>query len=100
MNESHTKSTSDPQTVSVLDLAEVRWLCESGTARKVREEAALTLGDVGRHLSISPNTVSAWERKIARPTGAAAIEYLALLRSLGVIELSRFRAKGRDRRPA
>lgn len=89
MNATHIEPTKAEPVVSVIELAEVRWLCESGVARSVRETAALSLGDVARHIEITPNAISAWERGIARPTGTAAISYLSLLRKLGGIERAR-----------
>lgn len=63
-------------------LARVRALCRSGWARKVRLEAGVTLGEVGRDCGVSESAVHRWETGQRRPRGAEAVRYLEVLESL------------------
>lgn len=67
-------------------LALVRRLVLDGTARRIRKDAHLSLGDVGRALGgVAPSTVMRWERG-ALPRRATAIRYGALLTQLSDLE--------------
>lgn len=64
------------------ELARVRQLCTSGSARVRREAARLSLAEVATPVEVTPTTVWRWERGQRKPRGDAALRYLAVLDSL------------------
>lgn len=70
-------------TVDPVALAEVRALCASGTAKRLRLDARLSLLEVARFIDAGhPTTVLRWENGERSPHGAVALRYRALLRRL------------------
>jgi transcriptional regulator with XRE-family HTH domain len=63
-------------------LTRVRGLAADGTARKLRLEAGLSLGEVAEHVGVGIPTVSRWEQGERRPRGRFALRYGALLEAL------------------
>lgn len=51
--------------------------------RAIREKEALTQASFAHYLNISKNQVSAWERGISKPSGAA-LKLLVLVRDKGI----------------
>ncbi|RRD88598.1 helix-turn-helix domain-containing protein [Conchiformibius steedae] len=51
--------------------------------RAIREKEALTQAGFAHYLNISKNQVSAWERGISKPSGAA-LKLLVLVRDKGI----------------
>ena len=72
-------------------LAEARRLAASGTGRVVREASDLSMGDVARACGVQPSTVLRWERNERRPSGDAALRYLALMHELSAALPKRMR---------
>ena len=62
----------------ILELARMRDMVRSGTARELRIRAGLTLAEVGRSVSVVPSTVFYWERG-RTPRGKAAVRYARLM---------------------
>lgn len=60
-------------------LARVRALCRSGAAKAVRQANDLSLGEIAPEIGVSQSTIFRWENGERRPTGEAALRYLALL---------------------
>jgi DNA-binding transcriptional regulator YiaG len=67
-------------------LAIVRQVAADGTARSIRENARLGLGETARAVGVAKGTLSKWERGLQRPRGAAAARYVALLAELAQID--------------
>lgn len=66
--------------VDPVALAEVRELCASGEAKRLRLAARLSLLETARGAGIEhPTTVLRWENGERSPHGAVAIRYRALL---------------------
>lgn len=66
----------------VLMLATARTLANSGDALRTRQEAGLSLREVGDAIGASPTTVWRWERGQRSPRGAAAVEWARLMGQL------------------
>lgn len=69
-------------------LLEIRELIKTGEARKLREDACLTVAEVARTLEVTPGAVVRWEHGQREPTGRNVREYHALL-----IRLARRRSR-------
>jgi transcriptional regulator with XRE-family HTH domain len=63
-------------------LVEVRSLCASGEARRLREAAGLSLADIAVDARTTPTNVSRWERGERIPRGEAARRYARTLRKI------------------
>ena len=70
-------------TEQAIELVEMRRLARSGGARARRQQAGLSLAEVGRAVGASAAAVSRWENGQRRPTGGAALAYARLLRRIG-----------------
>jgi DNA-binding transcriptional regulator YiaG len=69
-----------------LFIALVRRLIKDGSAQRIREEAQLSLGDVGRALGgVTASTVMRWERG-SLPRSGMAIRYGQLLARLADLD--------------
>lgn len=67
------------------DLAAVSWArgaCTSGEARKIREDARLTLDDMAAGCGVTRGAVWLWETGQRVPGRGKALAYAKLLRSL------------------
>ncbi|PZS17236.1 MAG: hypothetical protein DLM54_10030 [Acidimicrobiales bacterium] len=64
------------------DLAEVRRLAATGAARRIREEARLSLAEVADDVGTALVNISRWELGTRRPRGPEALRWLRLLRRL------------------
>ena len=64
------------------ELAELRKLTTSGEARRIRETARVSQGEVAAEVQVTACTVSRWEQAIRLPRGRAGVAYLRLLRRL------------------
>jgi len=73
---------SDMDTNEVLELAAVRALARTGTARQIRQAAGLSLAEVASSLGVSSAAVCRWEHGQRIPRGERAQRYGALLRLL------------------
>src|SRR5258706_9634530 len=51
----------------------------SGGARKGRQTAGLTMGEVAKATGTTPGVVSAWESGLARPSQGEALAWMSLL---------------------
>ncbi|HEX9520405.1 MAG TPA: helix-turn-helix transcriptional regulator [Streptosporangiaceae bacterium] len=51
----------------------------SGDARKARQTAGLTMGEVAKATGTTPGIVSAWESGLARPSQGEALAWMSLL---------------------
>jgi len=60
-------------------LVRVRHLAATGEARRCREAARLSLGDIANSIKVGRSTILRWETGERRPTGPAALRYLAAL---------------------
>lgn len=71
----------------VLTLAIVRDMCRSGSARALREQHSLSLGEVAAAIGATPGAISRWETGDTRPrnTGAFAA-YSELLGELVALD--------------
>lgn len=68
-------------------LAEVREMCASGRARRIRQAAKLSLSEVAEDLGVTFVTISRWELGKRSPRGEAALQYLDLLQRLYKMEV-------------
>jgi transcriptional regulator with XRE-family HTH domain len=66
-------------TAQVATLALLRRMVVDGTAKRLRLEWGLSLGDVARALSTDPSTVWMWEERGRRPRADLATKYAELL---------------------
>src|SRR5665213_2621051 len=74
-------------TISLVDtrvrkLVQVRSLCRTGEARRIRQASQLSLADVSERPDVPAPTIHRWETGQRRPTGDGAIRYGALLDEL------------------
>jgi DNA-binding transcriptional regulator YiaG len=60
----------------------VRRMAASGAAKAIREAAGLSLSEAAAGAGVATMTVWRWENNSRRPSGAAALRYLALLEEL------------------
>jgi DNA-binding transcriptional regulator YiaG len=80
---STTSAPDLPELDELLQLAEVRRLTESGEAEQIRHDADVPAGGIAKAIGVSSHvTVLRWERGERRPSGPAALRYLAVLRAL------------------
>lgn len=66
----------------LIEVMRGRELAREGQARRLRQQAELSLSEVGLAVGVSASTVCKWERARRRPTGAAALRYARLLESI------------------
>lgn len=66
----------------ILRLAGVRAAAASGEARRLREAARLSIGEVAKACGVDQSTVWRWERGTRRPRGESALRYADLIDSL------------------
>jgi len=69
-------------TRELLALSEVRRMCATGEALRIRTEAHLTLPPVASVVGVAVATVWRWEHAERLPTGRPALRYGRLLREL------------------
>lgn len=67
---------------ALVELARVRALAKSGEARRLRLEAALSLGEIASAVGVSTSTVYRWEAGERQPRGDGAVRYLEALEAL------------------
>lgn len=78
-------STAEMNRATLISL--VRHLTRDGSARRIREQASLSLGDVGRALgNVQASTVMRWERGEHLPRGDTAMKYGELLAALAALD--------------
>lgn len=63
-------------------LARVRDQCASGEAKRLREDAGLSLSEVASSVGVDTSSVWRWESALRRPRGPAALRYERLLQLL------------------
>lgn len=63
-------------------LAEVRRLCRSGEAQRIRRKAEVSLAEVAADVGVTPTAVQRWETGLRFPRDAGAEKYLRVLRRL------------------
>jgi transcriptional regulator with XRE-family HTH domain len=66
----------------LLLIARARRLSVTGEARKLREQAGLSLREVADAIGASPSALWRWENAQRTPRGAAAVAWGELLRDL------------------
>lgn len=66
----------------ILRLARVRAAVSSGEARRLREAARLSIGEVARECGVDQSTIWRWERGFRSPRGDKALKYGELIESL------------------
>lgn len=71
-------------TGELTQLRRVRDQAQSGEARRLREDAGLSLTEVAKAIGVTASAVSQWESGRRRPRGIAALKYAAVLASLEV----------------
>lgn len=71
----------------LLRLANVRRLCASGEARRIRFSSGLSQAEVAATVGVSQPTVGQWERGV-KPRRAAGLAYAALLDLLASSQVS------------
>jgi len=69
-------------------LAMVRRLVSDGSAKALRERAALSLSDVARACATSPTTIWRYEHKNRVPHGETAARYASFLAQLSALDLT------------
>lgn len=70
------------ESISAVDLARLRGLCETGMARHIRLAAGLSQAEVANEIDADVSVISRWETGERRPRGTAASRYLRVLDSL------------------
>lgn len=70
------------QGAQILRLAQVRAAVSSGEARRLREEAQLSIGEVARACGVDQSTVWRWEKGVRQPRGRPALVLADLLENL------------------
>ncbi|MFT3831897.1 MAG: helix-turn-helix transcriptional regulator [Micropruina sp.] len=73
---------SEHELAGLASVGALRWACENGTARRLRQAGRLHTTEVARLLSVTPSAVSKWERGLRLPTERHAAAYLRLLERL------------------
>lgn len=65
----------------LLAVARIRGMCRSGQARQVREDAGLSLAELGSSIGegVGPPVLSRWERGLRVPSTELALSYCARL---------------------
>lgn len=72
-----------PSTVDELLLvSQVRRWCATGEARRIREMARVTVGEVASAIRGNPNTITKWEAGQAAPSSHIALAYGKALEAL------------------
>ncbi|QYA94042.1 helix-turn-helix domain-containing protein [Streptomyces anulatus] len=66
----------------ILRLAQLRAVVRSGEAKRLREAAHLSIGEVASACGVDQSTVWRWERGTRSPRGDRALRYGELLDSL------------------
>ena len=66
----------------LLALHQLRSLCITGEARRIRESRRLTVAEIAQTVGVSHTAVSRWERGLRTPRGGAALRYAKLLQAL------------------
>ncbi|WP_442814924.1 helix-turn-helix domain-containing protein [Streptomyces sp. NBC_01775] len=67
---------------SLLLLVDVRAALNSGEARRLREAANLSIGEVAKACDVDQSTVWRWERGTRTPRGEPAVAYARFIQSL------------------
>lgn len=70
------------QAAQLLRLSRIRAAVNSGEARRLREAAHLSIGEVARACGVDQSTVWRWERGTRTPRGRQALAYGELIDSL------------------
>jgi DNA-binding transcriptional regulator YiaG len=70
------------QAAQLLGLARIRAAVNSGEARRLREAAHLSIGEVARACGVDQSTVWRWEQGSRTPRGHQALAYGELIESL------------------
>jgi DNA-binding transcriptional regulator YiaG len=65
-----------------VQLADLRRMCATGEARRIRLDARLTVPEIARAVGVSHPSIYRWESGRRTPTGTAARRYGALLVAL------------------
>ena len=66
----------------LLLLVKARQWCADGTARRLRERARLSAGEIAAVVDSTDPTVTRWESGQRRPRGEAGLRYAKLLEAL------------------
>ncbi|MFI2367262.1 helix-turn-helix domain-containing protein [Streptomyces sp. NPDC018833] len=66
----------------ILRLAQVRAAVANGEAKRLREAAQLSIGEVAEACGVDQSTVWRWERGTRKPHGEKALRYGDLINSL------------------
>ncbi len=64
------------------DLIRVRRMAETGLARRIREDAGVSLAELALDVGVHKTNVHRWETGSRRPRGEPAIRYLRVLEEL------------------
>src|SRR5690349_9422666 len=67
------------QAAQIVRLAQVRAAVSSGEARRLREQAQLTIGEVAHACGVDQSTVWRWERGMRQPRGRPALALADLI---------------------
>jgi len=68
--------------MKVEEVAWIRRLARSGTARSIREAAGISVRELAGELGVSPGAVSRWERGQRSPRSDTAAKWAEVLRRL------------------
>jgi transcriptional regulator with XRE-family HTH domain len=71
-------------------IARLRQMCRDGTAKRIREEANLSLTDVAKDVGCTHASIARYETGVIRPGAARCVAYLRVLDAL--MELQKERA--------
>ena len=66
-------------------LGRVRGLTRSGTAKRIRQAAGITIAEAARAAEVSERAIYRWEGNQSVPHGPAALRYAALLDRLAAL---------------
>ena len=69
-------------TRQIQELVQLRRALTDGTARRLREQAGLSLTDVARPAGVTASTISRWESGLRVPRTAQALRYAEVLKAL------------------
>ena len=73
------------ETTRALLIARARTWARSGEGRRRREEAQLSIRDVGRAIGLSNVTIHRWETQQNLPSGDSAVRWVELLDQLEAV---------------
>ncbi len=71
--------------IALMAITKVRAMAASGEARRSREHARLSLGEMAKGVGVSRQTIMRWENGEARPAGDPAVRWFEILTELEAV---------------